>query len=64
MLNSNPQVQQAINAGRSGQGQNLFNHMMNTNPQFQQFMQSVQGMTPQQFLQQQGINPAQFFNML
>lgn len=50
----------------------IFNRMYQSNPQFRQFADSMQGKTPEQAFQEQGldysqfqnINPAQIKNML
>ena len=50
----------------------IFNRMYQSNPQFKQFADSMQGKTPEQAFQEQGldysqfqnINPAQIKNML
>lgn len=50
----------------------IFNRMYQNNPQFRQFADSMQGKTPEQAFQEQGldysqfqnINPAQIKNML
>ncbi len=50
----------------------IFNKMYQSNPQFRQFADSMQGKTPEQAFQEQGldysqfqnINPAQIKNML
>ena len=52
--------------------QMIFNRMYQSNPQFRQFADSMQGKTPEQAFQEQGldyskfqnINPAQIKNML
>lgn len=53
-------------------GQMIFNRMYQSNPQFRQFADSMQGKTPEQAFQEQGldysqyqnVNPAQIKNML
>lgn len=50
----------------------IFNKMYQSNPQFRQFADSMQGKTPEQAFQEQGldysqyqnVNPAQIKNML
>ncbi len=50
----------------------IFNRMYQSNPQFRQFADSMQGKTPEQAFQEQGldysqfqnVNPAQIKNML
>lgn len=39
-------------------------NLMNQNPQFKQFMQSVQGKTPEQFAIEHGVNLSQIMGMI
>lgn len=41
----------------------IFNRLYNSNPQFKQFADSMQGMTPEQAFQQQGLDYNQYKNM-
>lgn len=51
-------------SGPLGLMQNMiFNRMYNSNPQFKQFADSMQGMTPEQAFQQQGLDYNQYKNM-
>lgn len=71
----NQPMNQPVNQG-GGPGNILqrmiFNRMYQSNPQFKQFADSMQGKTPEQAFQEQGldysqfqnINPAQIKNML
>lgn len=38
----------------------IFNKLYNTNPQFRQFADSMQGKTPEQAFQEQGLDYEQF----
>ena len=44
-------------------GQMIFNKMYQTNPQFRQFAESMQGKTPEQAFQEQGLDYSQFQNV-
>ena len=41
----------------------IFNRMYNSNPQFKQFADSMQGKTPEQAFQEQGLDYSQFQNV-
>jgi len=41
----------------------IFNKMYQSNPQFRQFADSMQGKTPEQAFQEQGLDYSQFQNM-
>ena len=41
----------------------IFNRMYQSNPQFRQFADSMQGKTPEQAFQEQGLDYAQFQNI-
>lgn len=68
---TNPQMNQGGGPGNLIQRM-IFNRMYQSNPQFRQFADSMQGKTPEQAFQEQGldysqfqnINPAQIKNML
>lgn len=68
---TNPQINQGGGPGNLIQRM-IFNRMYQSNPQFRQFADSMQGKTPEQAFQEQGldysqfqnINPAQIKNML
>ena len=44
-------------------GQMIFNKMYQANPQFRQFADSMQGKTPEQAFQEQGLDYSQFQNV-
>ena len=68
---TNPHMNQSGGPGDMIQRM-IFNRMYQSNPQFRQFADSMQGKTPEQAFQEQGldysqfqnINPAQIKNML
>lgn len=68
---TSPQMNQGGGPGNLIQRM-IFNRMYQSNPQFRQFADSMQGKTPEQAFQEQGldysqfqnINPAQIKNML
>ena len=41
----------------------IFNKLYNSNPQFKQFADSMQGKTPEQAFQEQGLDYSQFQNV-
>ena len=41
----------------------IFNKLYNSNPQFRQFAESMQGKTPEQAFQEQGLDYNQFQNV-
>lgn len=45
-----------IKSAMQGNPQALFNNMMNNNPQFKQFAQSMQGKTPEEAFKQFGLD--------
>lgn len=44
-----------ISAVKSGNGEELFNQMMSSNPQFKRFVEENQGLTQEQMAQKYGI---------
>lgn len=48
---------------RQGPSNVLFNQMYQSNPQFKQFADSMQGKTPQQAFQEHGLDFNQFKNL-
>lgn len=59
---STPQnnVLQILQMLKSGNPEQIGKQMMQSNPQFAQFMQSVQGKTPEQVAKEHGIDLSQF----
>lgn len=53
-------VKQAANGDASG----LINYMSQTNPQFAQFVQNMQGKTPEQAFKELGLDYSQFVGIL
>lgn len=49
---------------RSGNPQQIAMNMMQSNPQFRAFMQSVQGKSPQQFCQERGLDFSQISSQI
>lgn len=49
---------------RSGNPQQIAMSMMQSNPQFRVFMQSVQGKSPQQFCQERGLDFGQISSLM
>lgn len=47
---------QNIKSAMGGNPQALFNNMMQNNPQFRQFAQSMQGKTPEQAFKEYGLD--------
>lgn len=44
--------------------QEVFNQMMQSNPQFRQFVESNKGKSPEQVAQEHGVDLSQFKNMM
>lgn len=64
MPNSMPAPINQPQGGPSGLIQNLiFNRLYQSNPQFRQFADSMQGKTPEQAFQEQGLDYNQYRNM-
>ena len=64
MPNSMPVQTNQPQGGPSGLIQNLiFNRLYQSNPQFRQFADSMQGKTPEQAFQEQGLDYNQYRNM-
>lgn len=63
---SNPMqmMTQIANIMRGKNPEQVAMNLMNQNPQFKQFMQSVKGKTPQQFAQEHGIDLSQIMGMM
>lgn len=60
-------LQEAIKIANIMRGKNpeqVAMNLMNRNPQFKQFMQSVQGKTPEQFSREHGIDFSQIMGMM
>lgn len=53
---SNNNILSTISAIKNGNSNILFEKMLKTNPQFQQFIQQNQGKSPEQIAQEHGIN--------
>lgn len=49
---------------KNGNPQQMFQSMMQNNPQFRQFVESNNGKTPEQVAQEHGIDLSQFKNMM
>lgn len=58
MQNNNNLINQIknIKSAMGGNPQALFNNMMQNNPQFKQFAQSMQGKTPEEAFKQYGLD--------
>lgn len=55
---------QIANIMRGKNPEQVAMNLMNQNPQFKQFMQSVQGKTPEQFAAERGVNLSQIMGMM
>ena len=63
--NSGNSVLNAVNAFRSlGNPQAVYQQFYNTNPQFRQFADSMQGKTPEQAFRENGLDFNQFRNLM
>ena len=58
----NPQMNQGGGPGNLMQRM-IFNRMYQSNPQFRQFADSMQGKSPEQAFQEQGLDYSQFQNI-
>ena len=59
----NPILSQFQQLRQQGSSNFLFNQMYQSNPQFKQFADSMQGKTPEQAFREQGLDFNQFKNM-
>lgn len=60
MVNRNlSNVMQVLNAVKSGNVESLFNQLMNTNPDFKNFVQANQGKSTEQIINDNNINVSQ-----
>lgn len=57
-------LSQLANIMRGKNPEQVAINLMNQNPQFKQFMQSVQGKTPEQFAKEHGIDFSQIMGMI
>lgn len=55
---------QSIKQATNGDASGFINYMSQTNPQFAQFVQSMQGKTPEQAFSEYGLDYSQFANLL
>lgn len=62
--NKMTQIANLIRMMKSGNPEQMAMQMMQTNPQFRQFMEQNKGKTPEQVAQEHGIDLAQFKNMM
>ena len=62
-MNQNP-IMQLMQTLRSGNSEQIFNNLMQNNPQFRQFMQANQGKTPEQVAREKGIDLNSYLSQL
>ena len=55
---------QSIKQAANGDATGFINYLSQTNPQFAQFAQSMQGKTPEQAFSEYGLDYSQFANLL
>lgn len=58
------QVASLIKMLQSGNPEQMFQQMMQNNPQFRQFVEQNKGKTPEQVARENGIDLSQFKNMM
>ena len=58
------QAMQVIKMLRSGNPEMMTQQMMQSNPQFRQFIEANKGKTPQQVAQENGVDLNQFMGMI
>ena len=58
------QVASLMKMLQSGNPEQVFQQMMQNNPQFRQFVEQNKGKTPEQVAQEHGIDLSQFKNMM
>ena len=58
------QAMQVIKMLRSGNPEMMAQQMMQSNPQFRQFIEANKGKTPQQVAQENGVDLNQFMGMI
>lgn len=66
-MSANPQMQgmaNLLNLLKTGDPEQVAMQLMRSNPQFKAFMDSVQGMTPEQYCQQHGLDFGQIKRMM
>lgn len=66
-MNGNNKMAQVANVMRmlrSGNPEQIAQQMMQSNPQFRQFVEANKGKTPEQVAKEHGIDLAQFKNMM
>ena len=63
-INKMRQVANLMKMLRSGNPEQIAQQMMQSNPQFRQFMEANKGKTPEQVAQEHGIDLNQFKNMM
>lgn len=59
-----PNIFNLINTIKSGNPQVIFNQMMQSNPQFAQFVNANKGKTPEQIAKEHGIRLDDIYQML
>lgn len=63
-VNKMGQVASLMKMLQSGNPEQVFQHMMQNNPQFRQFVETNKGKTPEQVAWENGIDLSQFKNMI
>lgn len=63
-VNKMGQVASLMKMLQSGNPEQAFQHMMQNNPQFRQFVEANKGKTPEQVARENGIDLSQFKNMM
>ena len=63
-MNKMRQVANLMKMLRSGNPEQIAQQMMQSNPQFRQFVEANKGKTPEQVAQEHGIDLNQFKNMM
>lgn len=59
---ANQSIANIVRMLKNGNPEQIAMNLMQTNPQFRAFMQSVQGKTPEQFCQEHGVDFKEIMN--
>lgn len=62
-MNNNP-IMQLMQTLKSGNGEQIFNGLMQNNPQFRAFMEQNKGKTPEQVAKENGVDLNAYLKMM